>query len=131
MTLASPRSRLMPQLVLQGLDAAGEGGDGSFEVGHRASLWRIGYRSPLGRSATGRTFPRQPGRGRGGGMVRIIGSFVDRVLALPSLQKLRPFEDRCVRTPIAQHRAVLAELGAPLLAETYGTTSPRRGMMRI
>jgi len=26
---------------------------------------------------------------------------------------------------------VLAELGAPLLAETYGTTSPRRGMMRI
>ena len=64
-------------------------------------------------------------------MVRIIGSFVDRVLALPSLQKLRPFEDRCARTPIAQHRTVLAELGAPLLAETYGTISPRRGMMRI
>jgi len=58
-------------------------------------------------------------------------AFVDRVLALPSFQKLRPFEDRCVRTPIAQHRTVLAELGAPLLAETYGTTSPRRGMMRI
>jgi len=58
-------------------------------------------------------------------------AFVDRVLALPSFQKLRPFEDRCVCTPIAQHRTVLAELGAPLLAETYGTTSPRRGMMRI
>ena len=56
-------------------------------------------------------------------------AFVDRVLALPSFQKLCPFEDRCVRTPIA--RTVLAELGAPLLAETYGTTSPRRGMMRI
>ena len=58
-------------------------------------------------------------------------AFVDRVLALPSFQKLRPFEDRCVRTPIAQHRTVLAELGAPLLAETYGTTSSRRGMMRV
>ena len=56
-------------------------------------------------------------------------AFVDRVLALPSFQKLRPFEDRCVRTPIA--RTVLAELRAPVLAETYGTTSPRRGMMRI
>ena len=54
-------------------------------------------------------------------------AFVDRVLALPSFQKLHSFEDRCVRTPIAQHRTVLAELGAPLLAETYGTTSPRRG----
>ena len=52
-------------------------------------------------------------------------AFVDRVLALRSFQKLRLFEDRCVRTPIA--RTVLAELGAPLLAETYGTTSPRRG----
>src|SRR5262249_4201354 len=29
-----------------------------------------------GRSATGRTFPRQPGRGRAGGMVRIIGSYI-------------------------------------------------------
>jgi hypothetical protein len=27
--------------------------------------------------------------------------------------------------------AVLGELGAPLLAETYGTPSPRPGMMRI
>src|SRR5262249_25790333 len=33
-------------------------------------LWRIGYRSPPGRSATDRTFPRQPGRGRASGMHR-------------------------------------------------------------
>jgi len=28
-------------------------------------------------------------------------------------------------------KGLFAESGAPLLAETYGTTSPRRGMMRI
>ena len=35
------------------------------------------------------------------------------------------------RTEVAQHRAVLAELGAPLAAESYGTPTPRRGVMRI
>src|SRR5262249_41477332 len=34
------------------------------------------YRSPPGRSATARTFPRHPGRGRASGMVRIIGSYI-------------------------------------------------------
>jgi glutathione S-transferase len=53
------------------------------------------------------------------------------VLALEGFQRLKPFEDRCMRTPIAQHRAVLAEMGAPLMRETYGTTEPRRGVMRI
>jgi hypothetical protein len=36
-----------------------------------------------------------------------------------------------MRTPIPQHREALAELGAPLSAGTYGTTSPRRGVMAI
>jgi glutathione S-transferase len=58
-------------------------------------------------------------------------AFVDRVLALESFAKLKPFEDRMMRTPIAKHRLVLAEMGAPLSSESYGTTSPRRGMMRI
>jgi hypothetical protein len=35
-----------------------------------------------------------------------------------------------MRTPIAQHRAALAEMGAPLSRETYGTPVPRRGVMR-
>jgi len=58
-------------------------------------------------------------------------SFVQRVLGLDSFEKLKPFEERLRRTPIAQHRAALAEMGAPLMSETYGTAVPRRGVMRI
>jgi glutathione S-transferase len=58
-------------------------------------------------------------------------AFVGRVLALEAFARLRPLEDRLIRTPLAQHRAVLAELGAPLTRETYGTTAPRRGLMQI
>ena len=58
-------------------------------------------------------------------------SFVDRVLAQDGFAQLAPFEDRMIRTPIAQHRSVLAEMGAPILAETYGTAAPRRGVMRL
>jgi glutathione S-transferase len=57
--------------------------------------------------------------------------FVDRVLAQDGFAQLAPFEDRMIRTPIAQHRSVLAEMGAPILAETYGTAAPRRGVMRL
>ncbi len=58
-------------------------------------------------------------------------AFVSRALALDSFAKLKPFEARLIRTPIAQQRAALTELGAPLPSETYGTVTPRRGMMRI
>jgi glutathione S-transferase len=58
-------------------------------------------------------------------------SFAQRVLGLDSFEKLKPFEERLRRTPIAQHRAALAEMGAPLMSETYGTAVPRRGVMRI
>ena len=58
-------------------------------------------------------------------------AFVDRVLAMEAFTQLARFEDRMLRTPIAQQRAVLAEMGAPLMAETYGTTTPRRGVMNI
>lgn len=57
--------------------------------------------------------------------------FVARVLALPSFAKLAPFEDRSVRTPVPDHRNVLREMGAPISAQTRGTTRPRRGMMKI
>lgn len=58
-------------------------------------------------------------------------SFVERVLDLASFAKPRPIEDRLMRTPPAGHRAALTEMGAPLASETYGTTTPRRGLMSI
>ncbi len=57
--------------------------------------------------------------------------FVGRVLGADAFARLRRFEEKCARTPLAQHRAALAELGAPLTAETYGTPTPRRGIMRL
>ncbi len=61
----------------------------------------------------------------------ITAAFVERVLGIPAFQRLVPFEDRTLRTPIAEHREALARMGAPIMAETYGTASPRRGIMRI
>jgi glutathione S-transferase len=58
-------------------------------------------------------------------------AFVARVLATPPFEKLRAIEDALVRTPIADHRKRLGELGAPLSAETLGTDRPRRGVMPI
>ena len=58
-------------------------------------------------------------------------AFVERALRLDAFERLRPFEDRMIRTPIARQRAVLAEMGAPLTRETYGTVTPRRGVMQI
>jgi glutathione S-transferase len=57
--------------------------------------------------------------------------FAERTLALEEFARLRPFEERCLRTPPVKHRDALAELGAPLTAESYGTDAPRRGLMRI
>lgn len=61
----------------------------------------------------------------------VTAAFVARVLAAESFQKLVPFENVMLRTPPAQQREALAALGAPLTATTYGTTTPRRGLMRI
>jgi glutathione S-transferase len=58
-------------------------------------------------------------------------AFVARVLATEPFQCLAPFEDRMLRTPIAQQRSALAELGAPITRETVGTSVPRRGVMPI
>jgi len=58
-------------------------------------------------------------------------AFVARVLSTEPFQRLAPFEDRMLRTPIAQQRSALAELGAPLTRETFGTSVPRRGVMPI
>jgi glutathione S-transferase len=58
-------------------------------------------------------------------------AFVGRVLGLESFTKLARFEEASMRTPPARQRAAVAELGAPLTAETLGTTTPRRGLMPI
>jgi len=57
-------------------------------------------------------------------------ALVDRVLAHDSFAVLRPFEDLSVRTPLQNHRSALAQIGAPLTADTYGTDQPRRGVLR-
>jgi glutathione S-transferase len=61
----------------------------------------------------------------------VTAAYVARTLSWPSFAKLARFENRLLKTPIAQHRAVLAELGAPLTAESYAVASPRRGIMGI
>lgn len=58
-------------------------------------------------------------------------SFVSRVLKHASFTKLRVFEDLLLRTPIANHRAALKHAGAPLSADTFGTSAPRRGLLTI
>ena len=56
---------------------------------------------------------------------------VRRMHSLECFARLIPLEDRMIRTPIARHREVLAEMQAPLMAESYGTSTPQRGVMRI
>lgn len=58
-------------------------------------------------------------------------AFIERVLALQGFQLLKRYEEKCIRTPVQQHRAALAELGAPLTSDTFLTTNPRRGILSI
>jgi len=58
-------------------------------------------------------------------------AFVARVLGLEALARLRPFEDRAMRTRIPELREALAAMGAPVTTDTLGTDAPRRGLMRI
>jgi glutathione S-transferase len=56
---------------------------------------------------------------------------VNRTLALPVFVKLATFEDRSLRTPVPEQRAVLAEMGAPLTETTCGGAAARRGVIAI
>ncbi len=58
-------------------------------------------------------------------------AFVERVLSQDCLARLKPFEEKTLRTPIPGHRQALMAMGAPILAETYGIATPRPGVMRI
>jgi glutathione S-transferase len=58
-------------------------------------------------------------------------AFVSRVLQLAAFQKLAEYENRTIRTPLAQQREVLADMGAPLTETSCGNAAPRYGVMRL
>ena len=60
-----------------------------------------------------------------------MAAFLQRAWALPALCELAVLEDSSLRTPLAEQRAVLAALGAPVTGETLGTSPARRGVMRL
>ncbi|MBY0279270.1 glutathione S-transferase family protein [Candidatus Binatia bacterium] len=58
-------------------------------------------------------------------------AWIARVHASPPFAALRPFEECLLATPLPRAREALAAIGAPLTHETYGTSTPRRGVMPI
>ncbi len=58
-------------------------------------------------------------------------AWMARTLAEPAFAKLARIEDAVLRTPIAEQRAALKRLGAPVSAETYAGPAPRRGVMPV
>jgi glutathione S-transferase len=59
----------------------------------------------------------------------VTAAYIAQLLDLPSFTKLRPFETLLLKMPIANHRTALLEAGAPLTAETLGSSTPRKGML--
>jgi glutathione S-transferase len=58
-------------------------------------------------------------------------AYVARVLAHDAVARLRPWEEASLKAAPPLVREVLAPLGAPLSARTWGEATPRRGVMRI
>ena len=58
-------------------------------------------------------------------------AWMARTLAEPAFAKLARIEDAVLRTPIAEQRAALKELGAPVSTDTYAGPAPRRGVMPL
>jgi len=57
--------------------------------------------------------------------------WLERTLADAAFQRLVPFEEIALRTPIAGHREALAAAGAPVSETTLAMSRPRRGVMSI
>jgi glutathione S-transferase len=53
-------------------------------------------------------------------------AYVARVHDSPPFAKLRPFEDLTMKTPIAEQRAALAQMGAPLAPQSVAANTPRK-----
>jgi len=60
-----------------------------------------------------------------------VASFVRRALAHDAFAATLPFEDIQRSVDIKGRRQALLDAGAPLTAETLGTPTPRKGMMRL
>ena len=58
-------------------------------------------------------------------------AWMNRTLATPPFARLAALEDAIVRTPIADQRGVLKAAGAPISATSFGTATPRRGVMPL
>lgn len=58
-------------------------------------------------------------------------AFVERTLALEPFLALRRIEEPLLSVPPQHQRNRLEGSGVPLTEETYGTTAPREGLMRI
>jgi len=57
--------------------------------------------------------------------------YIARVLSHRGFEKIAGYEDLLLRTPIPQHRAALMAAGAPVSAETFGTSEPRPGVLSV
>jgi glutathione S-transferase len=58
-------------------------------------------------------------------------AWMARTLASPPFAKLARLEDAILRIPIAEQRAALKSLGAPVSTTTYAGDAPRRGIMLV
>ncbi len=58
-------------------------------------------------------------------------AWLRRTLALPEFARLARIEDAIARVPLPEQHAVLRALGEPISAHTLGTTTPRKGVMRL
>ncbi len=58
-----------------------------------------------------------------------VAGLVARTFALPAFKTLEPLETTCLKTPPAEHRRALAELGVAIADLDYSGDAPRRGVM--
>jgi glutathione S-transferase len=57
--------------------------------------------------------------------------WVGRTLATQPFTRLAMLENAIARTPIAEQREVLRAAGAPISGESFGVSTPRRGVMPV
>jgi len=58
-------------------------------------------------------------------------AWAERTTRTPGLGKITGFAERLMQTPMAQHRAALAELGVALTDTSFAAVAPRPGVMPL